>query len=131
MLVSRKWWTTHRTSGKRHQYRPRLDELEERNLLTVPITVFIPEVLQLTNPDGLGGGEGDYYVKVTIGNGPEHSTSDHDIESAHLYPNWTFTDLVTPPTDGGPIKIKIELWDSDPGLDDHIDINPGGVTASY
>jgi hypothetical protein len=94
----------------------------------VPVTVFIPEVLQVINPDDYAGGGRDYYVTVKIGGNSNTPHRRMTSRAAHFYPNWIFTDYVDPAA--APIKIKIELWDSDLNPDDHVDINPGGAPPS-
>jgi hypothetical protein len=104
---------------------------------STPVTVAIPELIQITDPDsGFEEGDGDYYPAVKIGSGRWQSMGDYNIEGSHIYPNWRISDYV--PASGGPITIQINVWDSDTyfgGLDDRIDVNPASgqttITLTY
>lgn len=65
----------------------------------------------------------DFYGKVTINGYQFPATGDISNED-HILPDWKFFTEVN--KDGTDIPIRIELWDSDPGDDDHCDINPAG-----
>src|SRR5262245_19508115 len=110
--------------------RPRLysqEPLERRVLLaSVPVTMDISELVQLRNPDDSNpvGGDGDYYAQVKIGDQTEISTehTTGPIESSHFHPHWPFTRFIDPAA--GVVPIHIEMFDSDPGDDQVVDINP-------
>src|SRR5687767_2782879 len=113
------------------------EALERRVLLAaVPITVNIAEILQLRNPDTPPRGDGDFYARVTIGNGTPQVSTDFDDthEGGIVTPNWHFTEILDPVDfAGGLVPIKIELGDDDDlPFDDNgvVDINPtAGETA--
>src|SRR5262245_41048303 len=123
---------------KRRGRLPTVEVLEDRTLpAPISITLTIPELIQLRNPDdGVATGDGDYYVKVKIGNNAEHSTEANTVDGNHIFPNWTFTDTVDPAN--GIVPIQISVFDQDGGLaagDDTVDINPlknaTSVTLDY
>jgi hypothetical protein len=99
----------------------------------VPVTVSINKFVQIDNPDGIGGQQGDYYALVTI-NGQLHRSheipGDIDLFSGPYTINptdWTFTDYVdASQAPRGKVEIKIAIMDSDPwgNPDDVMDINP-------
>lgn len=124
-----------------------LEALEDRCLLSlVPVTVAINELIQTRNPDGLLGGDGDYYALVTIG---DHETQDsrnsivtgdeeYVVSGSHRFPCWHFTQYVE--SSGGPVQIQIVIRDAD-GIefgipsDDWVDVSPvagqGSLTLSF
>lgn len=84
------------------------------------IRLRIERVKQIDRPDGWGGGNADYYVKVRIDGIWLKST--HRENVTDWRPNWTFTRLSA---GNSSIPIRIELWDHDHASgDDHCDINP-------
>ncbi|MFG1708105.1 hypothetical protein ACFLIM_33340 [Nonomuraea sp. M3C6] len=102
---------------------------------SIGLTLSIDYVRQLENPDdGLfgDGGDGDYYPKVRIGDGPLEEgprIEDDEFEPFGLPESpggWIFmkTDL---PGDQPTVNITVSLWDWDNGLrtnDDRMDISP-------
>lgn len=86
----------------------------------VPVTVTVHHVFG-SNPDLDVNGPGDYYVKVRIGDHDWQTSPGNPVESGDFRPKWHFTRTVDA---AQPIPITIELWDSDVGVHDHIDINP-------
>ena len=112
---------------------------------TVPFKVYITELWQLDTVDTGLGYMGDYYASVTI-NGASQSnngacddpTSGGIIVPFQLFKNfskvsdcshrtpWAFTRQLTP---GGPITVKIQVFDSDLAFDDEGDAIEGPGSA--
>ncbi|MFI7130931.1 CARDB domain-containing protein [Nonomuraea sp. NPDC050153] len=102
---------------------------------TLSLTFSIDYLRQIENPDDglLGdGGEGDYYPKVQIADGPlEEGPRIEDDEFSPLglpeAPNgWVFTRSGLP-GDKPTVNITVAMWDWDNGLrtnDDRMDISP-------
>ena len=89
----------------------------------VPLTVEIFHVLQLENPDG-DGSDGDFFVVVTIDNGPE--IVGPRVEDDDFATDWKFTRTIEN-SPGRLVPVKIRLVDFDSfaaGDDDQIDISP-------
>ncbi|NUW39082.1 CARDB domain-containing protein [Nonomuraea rhodomycinica] len=98
----------------------------------IKVTFKIEYLRQIEDPDSGGVGDGDYYPKVRIADGPLEigpRIEDDEFEPFGLpeAPNgWTFTkdDL---PGDKPTVDITVTLWDYDGGLntnDDRMDISP-------
>jgi hypothetical protein len=116
--------------------RYRVDPLEPRTLLSmVPVTLNIGHVIQLSNPDSNNpfGGDGDYYANVKIGDNPVQTASGNgfsEIESSDFNPNWSYTEFID--NTQQLIPVQIELFDSDVGDDQRVDINSGaGTTLNF
>ena len=75
--------------------------------------------------DGWFKGDGDYYSRIIIDGKKKVSK---EITGEDFRPNWTFTQNV--PINKKTIPISIELWDSDWGHDDHMDISPRKTTTN-
>src|SRR5947207_802761 len=67
-----------------------IEPLERRMLLTtVPVSFFVSDFLQLRDPDPVG--DGDYYLKVKVGDNPEQSTEFEEgnpISGGSFQPGW-------------------------------------------
>ncbi|TMR11253.1 DUF11 domain-containing protein [Nonomuraea turkmeniaca] len=101
---------------------------------TLSLTFSIDYLRQIEDPDGGGIGDGDYFPRVRIADGPIETgprIEDDEFEPFGLpeAPNgWRFTktDL---PGDKPTVDITVTLWDWDDGLntnDDRMDISPRG-----
>ncbi|MDP4505918.1 CARDB domain-containing protein [Nonomuraea turcica] len=99
---------------------------------TLSLTFSIDYLLQVEDPDSGGEGDGDYFPRVKIADGPLEvgpRIQDDEFEPFGLpeAPNgWRFTktDL---PGDKPTVEITVTLWDWDDGLntnDDRMDISP-------
>jgi hypothetical protein len=86
----------------------------------IPVSVTIPRVIQVEDPDGLLLGDPDYYARVTI-DGYEAESS--VVTGADIQPFWVFTTEVD--RNLLEVLIVIELFDEDVLTpDDVIDIDP-------
>lgn len=119
-------------SPRRHHAPPLAERLEARYLLaTIPVTVTIPRVRQIDNPDCIEvlgvkvcPDDGDYYAKVTI-NGVQQTVNNEITDDDFRPPDWIFTQNVD--SSIGNVPIHIELWDEDDALrfnDNEMDISP-------
>ncbi|MEV4371863.1 hypothetical protein AB0J71_32665 [Nonomuraea sp. NPDC049637] len=96
------------------------------------LTFSIDYLFQVEDPDGGGEGDGDYFPRVQIGDGPVETgprIEDDEFEPLGLpeAPNgWVFTNANLPATKDT-VDITVSMWDWDSGLnteDDRMDINP-------
>ncbi len=87
------------------------------------VYLTITNVNQISNPDGLFSGNGDYYVRVRI-DGLWYAKSTHVEDRKKISPNWFFGFAFSSDRHRK-IPIRIELWDHDKTSgDDRCDINP-------
>ncbi|MGW3342929.1 DUF7507 domain-containing protein [Nonomuraea rubra] len=96
------------------------------------LTFSIDYLFQVEDPDGGGLGDGDYFPRVRIGDGPVETgprIQDNEFEPLGLpeAPNgWVFTNSDLP-GDQDTVDITVAMWDWDSGLnteDDRMDLSP-------
>ncbi|MEV0585369.1 CARDB domain-containing protein [Nonomuraea sp. NPDC050310] len=98
----------------------------------IKVTFKIEYLRQIEDPDSGGIGDGDYFPRVKIADGPLHQGArieDDEFEPFGLPETpggWTFTQENLP-GDKPTVDITVTLWDWDDGLntnDDRMDISP-------
>lgn len=84
----------------------------------IRVTVTIVEVRAIDSMDPMGD-DADFYARVSIDGQSLPDTSVYSEDNNDIYPEWTFSRLVSKEK----VPIHIEIWDSDLVFDDQVDID--------